>query len=154
MHLLEVVGRVVLIYVFCLVLLRLSGRRELAQLGPLDLLVMLLLSETVSPALTGNESGIDVGLTAAGTLVLLYTATGWLTFRNRTADRLIQGEAVVLIEEGHVKANVLRRYRITDDDLDAALHDQGLLRVSEVRRAYVEADGQITLIPARATHAA
>lgn len=115
---------------------------------------MLLLSETVSPALTANDSGLDVAITAAGTLVALYVGTGMLTFRSRRADRLLQGQAVVLIENGHVRENVLRRYRITDDDLDAALHEHGMEQVDEVKRAYVEADGAITIIAARATHAA
>jgi len=143
---LEIIARVTIIYVACMVLLRVSGRREMSQLGPMDLLTMLLLSETVSPALTGGVDSITGGLIAAAMLMTLSVLTSWLAFRSRTADRIIQGDAVLLIKDGKVNGEVLRRYRITDEDLRMSLHQQGLLHTSDVARAFVEADGEITII--------
>ena len=148
MHYLEIVLRTSAIYVACIVLLRIPGRREMSELGPMDLLVVLLLSETVSPALTGGDDSLPSGLIAASTLMLLYVLTAKLVFHSRRADRIIQGEAVGLIRDGRVDAAVMRRFMITDEDLRAALHQNGLMRVDEVRRAYVEADGEITIIKA------
>jgi uncharacterized membrane protein YcaP (DUF421 family) len=145
-RLLEIVGRVAVIYGVCLVLLRVSGRRELAELSQLDLLTMLLISETVSPALTGGDDSLAGGAVAATALFALYGGSRWIAFRSRRAERLMQGAAIILIEDGRVRTEVLRRHRITDDDLRTTLHQHGLLRVSEVRRAYIEPDGKVTII--------
>ncbi len=146
LHGLEIVGRVTVIYVAAMLLLRLSGRREIAELGPMDLLTMLLVSETVSPALTGNSDSVAVGLLAATTLMGLGVLTSWLAYRSRRFDKLIAGEAVVLIDHGKVRRDVMKKYRITDDDLRNKLHENHLLHVDQVLRAYVEADGEITMI--------
>lgn len=146
MHFLEIAGRVTAVYLAVMVLLRVSGRREMSELGPMDLLTMLLISETVSPALTGGDDTLPTGLFAATLVMALGVAASWLTFRSRKLEKLVTGEAVVLIEHGKVRPEVLRRFRITDDELREALHQQGLLHVDEVRRAYVEADGEITMI--------
>lgn len=145
MHLLEIAGRVVVIYVACIVLLRVT-RREMSELGPVDLLTMLLLSETVSPALTGGDDSLAGGLVAAIALLGMGTLSEILAFRWRRAERIIHGTAVVLIDDGTVDSEVMRRYRISDEDLRASLHHAGVLAVSEVKRAFVEADGAITVI--------
>jgi len=146
MHLLEIAGRVVIVYVACMLLLRLTGRREMSQLGPMDLLTMLLLSETVSPAMTANDGSLATGLVAAVTLMGMCVITAQIVYRSRRAERLIEGAAVVLIRDGKVDPSVLRRFMMTNEDLEGSLHKAGLLAVSEVRRAYVEADGEVTII--------
>jgi uncharacterized membrane protein YcaP (DUF421 family) len=145
-QLLEIVARVVIIYVACMVLLRVSGRREMSELSPMDLLTMLLLSETVSPALTAGDESVIGGVVAASTLIALCVATGWISFKHRGAERIIQGAAAVLIHDGVVRPAILRRYRISADDLETALHQHGLLSVTEVARAFVEPDGEITIV--------
>jgi uncharacterized membrane protein YcaP (DUF421 family) len=147
LHSLEIVGRVTAIYVAAMILLRLSGRRELAELGPMDLLTMLLVSETVSPALTGGDDSVPTGLLAAATLMGLGVLTSLLALHSKKAERLIVGDSVILIENGKLRPDVLRKFRITDEDLRAKLHEHGVLRVDEVLRAYVEADGEISMIP-------
>src|SRR5678816_2560551 len=87
--LLEIVARVALIYLGMIVLLRLAGKRELGQLTPLDLLGMLLLSETVSPALTDQDASLPAGFTAAATLLLLAVLIGRAGFRSRRIERWI-----------------------------------------------------------------
>jgi uncharacterized membrane protein YcaP (DUF421 family) len=146
LHALEIVARVTVIYIAAMVLLRISGRREMSELGPMDLLTMLLVSETVSPALTGEDSSVQGGLLAAATLFALSVLTSKLVFKSRRAEQVISGEAVVLIDRGKVRPDVLNRFRISNDDLRAKLHEHGLLRVDQVLRAYVEADGDITII--------
>jgi uncharacterized membrane protein YcaP (DUF421 family) len=148
-HLLEIVARVGIIYAACMVLLRVSGRREMAQLSPMDLLAMLLLSETVSPALTANDNSVPGGLVAATTLIALCALTGRLSYRRRRVERALQGSAEVLIQDGEVRPAILRRYRISADDLATALHEHGVLSVRDIARAFVEPDGQITMIKAK-----
>jgi uncharacterized membrane protein YcaP (DUF421 family) len=142
----EIVVRVTIIYAACMVLLRISGRRELSQLAPMDLLAMLLLSETVSPALTEQDTSVTSGLVAAAMLLALCVLTSILVHRFPRAERILQGHAVVLIEDGKVNRAVLDRYRMTNEDVELALHEGGLLDVSDVRRGFVETDGRITLV--------
>lgn len=146
MKALEIIARVALIYVACLVLLRVSGRREMSDMSPMDLLAMLLVSETVSPALTGGDDSVTGGVIAASILFALCVGTGWLAFRYRRAGSVLQGHAAILIEDGRVRSAVMRKYRISDDELRTALHMKGLLEVRDVGRAYVEPDGDITII--------
>jgi uncharacterized membrane protein YcaP (DUF421 family) len=146
LELLKILVRVAIVYVTCMVLLRVAGRREMSDLGPMDLLTMLLLSETVSPALTGDNNSLVAALVAASMLMAMTVSTAWLVRRSRLADRLIEGEAVLLIRDGRVRPDILRRFRITDDDLRASLHAQGMMSVSEVARGFVEAGGRLTFI--------
>jgi len=106
--LLGISGRVVVIYVALLVLLRLSGRRELSELSPMELLTMLLLSETVSPAITGGDASLAGGLVAAVTLILLNVASSVLVFRSRLAERVIEGHPSILIITIVKKSDVAR----------------------------------------------
>lgn len=149
-----VMARVAIIYAMLLCLLRLSGRRTMSDVTPMDIMVMLLVSETVSPALTAGDDSLTVGLVAAGTLVAIASVTSWLVFRSRGAEILISGRTERLIKDGRVDEEVLRRYRITDEDLDMALHQAGVLRVDHVARAYIEPDGEITVVPIKDVEAA
>ena len=148
-HALELVARVVAIYVALVVLLRLGGKRELAQMTPLDFLTFLLLSETVSPALTGGDISIFGGLITAGTLIGIALLVGWLTFRSRTIEVIIEGRAAILIKHGRVDREILRKHRITDQALRTALHGAGVVHVAEVAKAFIEPDGEITVIKAK-----
>lgn len=143
---LEVIARVVIIYFACMVLLRVSGRREMSQLSPMDLLTMLLLSEAVSPALTGNDETITSNVVGATTLVALAMLSSWLAVRSSRIERMISGEPVLLVLDGKVRPGMMRRFRITDVDLRSSLHDAGVLTVKDVARAFVEPDGHITVI--------
>jgi len=147
--LLEISGRVAVVYVGLLILLRIAGRRELSQLSPIDLMAMLLLSETVSPAMTAGNDSLQAGLVAATTLVALSVLISWLSFRSQRVEHLIQGQALILIRDGEVDEKVKRKERISDDDLATALHEQGLTSIDQVERAFVEPGGDITVIERR-----
>lgn len=146
MKLLEIAGRVVAIYAALFVMLRLAGRREMSELSPMDLLTMLLVSETVSPALTGGEDGLLGGLVAAATLIALSVLIAYVTFKSHRLGHLIEGDPVMLIENGRVERKVMRRFRISDEDLATALRQNGVGSPDEVARAYVEPDGEITVL--------
>lgn len=147
--LLEIVVRVVVIYTALLVFIRVAGKRELGQLGPLDLLAMLLLAETVAPALTGQDTSIVAALLASATLLALTASVSWLTFRFRRLERWVEGEPVILVENGRVQEENARREKITRQELDSALRRSGLDRLEDVRLAVAEPKGQITVVPRR-----
>ena len=148
-NLLEIVVRVVLVYVALTVLLRLGGKKELGDLTPMNLLAMLLLSETVSPAITRQDPSIVAGLVAAATLLGLTVIVDRLTFRFRAVERLLEGQAAVLIEDGKVVEEVRRRERITEEQLKTALRDGGVPGPEEVERAFVEPTGRISVVARR-----
>jgi uncharacterized membrane protein YcaP (DUF421 family) len=143
---LEIVLRVVLIYCFLILLLRLTGKKEMGQLEPMDLLIMLLISEIVSPALTGGDQSLGTAAIASCTLFGLTAIITRITFRSRKAEELIQGRAMVLINNGKIHEDVLRSERITAEQLKTALHKEGLQAVAEVKKAYIEPSGEITFI--------
>lgn len=147
---LEVIGSVVLrasvIYLALLVLLRIGGRRELAQLTPADVLLLLLLSEAVSPAITGGNDSVLAGLAAAAILIALTFAIGWLTFRSPKFEALVEGNSVLLVREGRPIPEQLRSMRITNQQLKTFLHEHGLIRMDQVAAAYVEPSGRVTIV--------
>jgi uncharacterized membrane protein YcaP (DUF421 family) len=145
--LLEIVARVAIVYGALIVLLRLVGRREVGQLTPLDLLAMLLLSETVSPALTADDDSLPAVLTAATTLVVLVALVGRLGFRSRRVERWMEGEPVPLIEHGRVNRHACDKHRVTDQELASAVRKQGVATIEEVGLAMLEPDGTISVIP-------
>lgn len=144
--LLEIVARVTLVYVGLVLLVRLAGKREVGQLAPLDLLAMLLLSETVSPALTAQDPSPVAALTAAATLLGLTALTSRLTYRSRRLEGFVEGRPVVLVERGRLDEAVARRERISAQDVEVALRKNGVEALSSVHRATIEPDGSISVI--------
>jgi len=144
--LIEVVVRVVIVYSALIVFVRFAGKREVGQLGPLDFLAMLLLSETVSPALTAQDTSLPASLTAAGTLLLLTAIVGRLTYRSRTIERLIDGRPRKLITDGVVDERACQEERITAQELEIALRREGVERPTDVKVSYVEPTGKITVV--------
>jgi len=146
--LLEIVARVTLVYVGLVVMVRLAGKREIGQLAPLDLLAMLLLSETVSPALTAQDPSLVASLVAAGTLLGLTALTSRLTYRSRRLEGFLEGRPVVLVERGRLDEAVARRERFSVQDVEVALRKHGVETISTVHRATIEPDGSISVIAA------
>ncbi len=146
---LEIVVRVAGVYVMLLVLVRCVGKREVGQLGPIDLLAMLVLSETVSPVLTKQDESFGAGLLAAGTLLGLGAVMERLSYWSPAIERLVDGEPTVLVEDGELRSDVARRERITVSELAQALRSAGLEHLHDVKRAVIETNGRISVVPQR-----
>ncbi len=143
----EKIIRPIVVYVFLVVGLRLAGKRELAQLNPFDLVVLLTLSNTVQNAIIGNDNSITGGLIGAATLLILnYTVVRFL-YGHERLERLVEGDTDVLIEGGVVKAESLRRELITRGELEAAAHKQGFASLDEIDRAILDPGGSICFFP-------
>jgi uncharacterized membrane protein YcaP (DUF421 family) len=143
----EIVLRVAVLYLVLIAMIRLTGKREVGQLSPLDLLAMLILAETVSPALTGQDRSLTASLVAAGVLLLLSAGIGRLTASSRRAQRWIDGTPAVIAREGRLLEAAMRRERITPQELESAMRRNGLDQLSRVRLAVVEPDGSISIVP-------
>src|SRR6266446_4926890 len=132
---LEKILRPIIVYIFLIVGLRLSGKRELAQLNPFDLIVLLTLSNTVQNAIIG----------AASLLAINYLVVRFL-YDHRKIDQIVEGRADVLIENGKVHTEKLKRELITKEELAAAARKQGFDTLSEVRQCILEPGGTLTFI--------
>src|ERR1700683_3158402 len=122
---LEKILRPILVYTFLVVVLRLAGKRELAQLNPFDLVVLLTLSNTVQNAIIGDDNSVTGGIIGAGTLLLINFLVVRFLFRHERLDRLVEGEATLLIEDGKVLKNKLAKEVLSLHELEAAAHKQG-----------------------------
>src|SRR5258706_13863351 len=113
----EFVLRAVIVYIFLLVILRLTGKRQTGQLAPFDLVLLLILSNAVQNAMNGGHNSIPGGLLSAATLVGLHYVMAFVTFKNRTLEAWIEGTPRVLIHNGVVDQKVMRRELLTQHEL-------------------------------------
>jgi len=141
----EYVVRGVAIYGALLVMMRLSGKRTIGQFTPFDLLVVMLLSESVSPGLTGGDDSVAGGLIVVVTLVALNVAIAFITARNRKAADLVEGTAVLLGRDGKIFKEALRRNHVAESDLEQSLREADCPR-EKMKYAFLEADGKITIL--------
>src|SRR5206468_819056 len=128
----EKVLRPVIIYFVLIVGLRLAGKRELAQLNPFDLVVLLTLSNTVQNAIIGEDNSVTGGIIGAATLLLVNYAVVRFLYTHDKLDRLIEGDADILIENGVIVMDRLRKELITRSELEAAAHKQGFNSLDDI----------------------
>ena len=139
--LLEKMARPVIVYAFLVVGLRLAGKRELAQLNPFDLVVLLSLSNTVQNAIIGNDNSITGGLVGAATLLGVNYLVVRFLFRHRRLDEVIEGKPTVLIEHGHLRSRAMGKELITRSELLTIAHRQGFEKLEEVENCEIEPGG-------------
>ena len=142
----EKILRPILVYLFLVVGLRLAGKRELAQLNPFDLVVLLTLSNTVQNAIIGDDNSVTGGVLGATTLLLVNHVVVRYLYSHRDLERLVEGDPDVLIENGQVLPDRLKRELITHADLETAAHKQGFASLEDVEQAILEPGGGICYI--------
>lgn len=143
---LEKILRPVIVYLFLVVALRLAGKRELAQLNPFDLVVLLTLSNTVQNAIIGDDNTVTGGLLGATTLLALNYFVVRFLYRHERVDRLVEGDPDTLIEKGKIHADRLQKELITLPELEAAAHRQGFASLRDVDRAVLEPGGTVSFL--------
>lgn len=142
----EFVVRGVVVYLFLLVFLRLTGRRQTGQYAPFDLVLLLVLSNAVQNSMNAGDNSLVGGLVSAATLLACHALLSLLTFHHPRLRHLVDGRPKVLIHQGAVQQPLLRQEQITADDLAAALRASGCLNAHDVERATIETNGQITVV--------
>jgi uncharacterized membrane protein YcaP (DUF421 family) len=143
----EKILRPILVYLFLIIAFRLAGKRELAQLNPFDLVVLLTISNTVQNAIIGNDNSLLGGLLGAATLLVVNWLVVRWTFSHPRAERLVEGTPTVLIDGGVVKSEALARELVTMDELRTAAHRNGLLSLDDAERVVLETGGSLTFVP-------
>ena len=141
---LEKILRPILVYVFLVVVLRLAGKRELAQLNPFDLVVLLTLSNTVQNAIIGDDNSVTGGLIGAATLLLVNYVFVRFLYSHPGIDEVVEGGSDLLIERGKLDKKKLRKDLITLPELEAAAHRQGFDSLADVDCARIEPGGTIS----------
>jgi uncharacterized membrane protein YcaP (DUF421 family) len=142
---LEVAGATALIYLFLIVAIRLVARRQLGQLTVLDLVVVLVLGSSVETAMIHGNTSLLAGLVSAGTLLALNRLLTWLFLRSARLSHLVNGGPVLLVHDGQVIEEHLRRAGMTSQDLLAALRGRGFDGTTGVGSAVLETDGTVTV---------
>jgi uncharacterized membrane protein YcaP (DUF421 family) len=147
----EKILRPIIVYVFLIGGLRLAGKREMAQLNPFDLVVLLMLSNTVQNAIIGDDNTITGGMIGAATLLIVNHALVRYLYGHQTLERLVEGDPDVLIDNGVVQMKALERELITLPALEAAAHKEGFASLDDVDRAILEPGGGICFIAKKPT---
>jgi uncharacterized membrane protein YcaP (DUF421 family) len=142
----EKILRPALVYIFLIVGLRIAGKRGLSSLNSFDLVVLLCISNTVQNAMIGNDDSVTGGLIGASTLLLVNYATVRFFFEHPKLDELIEGETTLLIDDGKIDEQSLKRELITHGELMAAAHKQGFRTLEEVERCELEPGGGLAFM--------
>ncbi len=140
----EKVVRSVIVYAFLIILLRIAGKRTLGQLTSFDLVVLLLLSNTVQNAIIGNDNSLLGGLLGATVLIIVNYGVVRLLYNHRKAERAIEGSTSILVHHGKFMDDNMKRQLITRAELESAARRQGISRIADVRVARLETGGALT----------
>ncbi|MGA9672461.1 MAG: YetF domain-containing protein [Terracidiphilus sp.] len=138
---LEKLARPVIVYLVLVVLLRIFGKRELAQLNPFDLVVLLSLSNTVQNAIIGDDNSITGGVIGAFGLLAINWLVVRVLFRSTKLTHAIEGKSTVLLVNGQVDPKALERESLTREELLSVVHKQGFEDFSQVRKCQLEPNG-------------
>jgi len=145
----EKVLRPIVVYVFLIVGLRIAGKREMAQLNPFDLVVLLTISNTVQNAIIGEDNSVTGGVIGAFTLLFVNYMVVRFLYSHEKLDRIIEGSPDVLIDNGVVQMDRLKKELITQNELQAAAHKQGFASLDEIDRAILDPGGTISFFARR-----
>ena len=142
----ELVIRGLVVYAFLLVMLRITGKRQVGQLAPFDLVLLLVLSNAVQNAMNAGDNSLIGGLVSATTLIGLNYLVGVITFKNKKLAILIEGKPQILVHNGKVDEHELSRAQMTHHELNSALCKAGYCSIEEIRFALLENNGSLSVI--------
>jgi uncharacterized membrane protein YcaP (DUF421 family) len=143
----ELIVRGVVVYVFLLVLLRLTGKRQVGQLAPFDLVLLLVLSNAVQNSMNAGDNSLVGGLVSATTLVAANWLVSLATYRSKRLAAAIEGRPQLLVHNGKLYEDVLSRAKLTHHELNAALRQGGCSCIEDVHTAVLENNGTISVTP-------
>ena len=142
----ELVLRSVVVYVFLLVLLRITGKRQVGQLAPFDLVLLLVLSNAVQNSMNAGDNSLIGGLISATTLIGLNYCMGTATYHSKRLEAVVEGRPEILIHNGRIYEDVMSKAKLTRHEMDGALRQAGCATVEEVHMATLENNGSISVI--------
>ena len=140
----QIVLRTTIVYVLVLAGLRVSGKREMGELASFDFVMILLLANAVQNAMTGPNTSVSGGIVAAATLLVLNYSISALAHRYPRLRRIVLGQRTILIEQGMSQLDTLEREHIDEDEIMTAAREHDIEKMTDIRTAWLEVDGNIT----------
>ena len=138
--------RSVVVYGFLLASFRVLGKRQLGQMTPFDLVVLLVISNVLQNALIGNDNSVGGGLIGATTILALNAGVAWLTFRSKPVRRVVEHAPTILVRHGRILSDNLESERLSLSEFHAALRREGIVTVRGLRYVLLEQDGHLSVI--------
>jgi uncharacterized membrane protein YcaP (DUF421 family) len=138
--------RAVVLYVFVLFVMRVSGRREISSLTAVDLVLLIVLGDSIQQGLTQDDYSVTGAVIVISTITVLQVATSYLGFRSKRIRKIVEGGPIVLIDDGQIVTGNLRRQRLTADDLAEEMRQQQIASVADVQWGILEASGSMSFI--------
>jgi uncharacterized membrane protein YcaP (DUF421 family) len=142
----DIVLRAALMYFFVLLVTRIVGRRELSSLQPFDLVLLVVIGDLVQQGVTQSDYSVTGLMIALGTIAVLQTFVSWAGYRSKKVGLVVEGEPIVVVEDGKLIEKNLRRERINDDEVLESAREQNIGSLDEVAWAILETSGKLTFI--------
>jgi uncharacterized membrane protein YcaP (DUF421 family) len=139
--------RAVFLYAFVLLLMRVTGRRELSTLSAVDLVLLIILGDAIQQGLTQDDYSVTGAVIVVSTIAALQVGTSYLTFRSRGARRVLEGEPVVIVQDGKLIEGNMKRERLTEDEVAEEMRAQQIASVEDVEWGILETNGTMSFIP-------
>lgn len=146
LHWVELLIRAVVVYVFLVVLIRITGRRQVGMMSPTDFILLLILSNAVQNSMNGGDNSLGAGLILATGLVSLNYAMSWLARRSKFIEQLLVGRPVFIVRDGKMDEHTLAKEKVTHHELAAALRAAGCPNIEAARHVILETNGSISVI--------
>ncbi len=143
---LQIILRCIAVYFFVIIAIRIFGKKELAQLSVIDLVFILLISNSVQNAMVGPDTSLTGGLLAAISLFIINYILKLVLYKNKNVSEFLQGKAIMLVYKGKLQPHNLQEAEITTDEIEAAIREHGVEDIKNVDLAMLEVDGNISVI--------
>jgi uncharacterized membrane protein YcaP (DUF421 family) len=142
----DIVLRAFVLYVFVVFVMRVIGRRELSSMTPFDLVLLIILGDAIQQGLTQDDYSVTGAILAVATMATMQVFTSYLSFRSRTARKILEGEPIVVVERGQLVEHNLVRERMTADEIAEEMRQQQISSLDQVEWGILEANGSISFI--------
>jgi uncharacterized membrane protein YcaP (DUF421 family) len=142
----DIALRALFLYAFVVFLMRVIGRRELSSLSAVDLVLLIVLGDAIQQGLTQDDYSVTGAVIAVSTIAAVQVGSSYLSFRSRRARKVLEGEPIVVVQEGKLIESNLKRERMTADEIAEEMRVQQIASFNEVQWAILETNGQISFV--------
>jgi uncharacterized membrane protein YcaP (DUF421 family) len=143
----DIALRSVFLYAFVVFLMRVMGRRELSSLSPIDLVLLIVLGDAIQQGLTQDDYSVTGALIAVSTIAAVQVVISYVSFRSRRARRVLEGEPIVIVQDGKLIVRNMKRERLTEDEIAEEMRKQQIATVADVEWGILESNGTMSFIP-------
>lgn len=142
----DIALRAVFLYAFVVFLIRIMGRRELSSLSPIDLVLLIVLGDAIQQGLTQDDYSVTGAVIAVSTIAAVQVSTSYLSFRSRRIRRVLEGEPIIIVQDGKLIDRNMHRERLTKDEVAEEMRKQQIRSVEEVAWGILESNGTMSFI--------